>query len=473
MPPRKRARGDGGGGASVAVASRTRVEIAVGDEGTDLDTGILPSWRAAHAVLSKLSQLRKDGTLTDVVVRTAGGEEFNAHRCVLVASCDYFGRLFASGMCDADTDMVTLNDVPAPVFSSILDFVYDGVCHVEDSALTDLLEAAARLQALLLQSATERAIKSKLLCAETAIRLWALADRLILPSLVAATMEVARGEFQVLASRDELLEVSPAMLSALLQLELSVDGEETVFGVVVRWADAAKPDEEALIEVLRHVRFGSMSKDFITQVVRAWPPMATRPGQGILVDALTALCTGGTPPKKRCPAIVWRTFDANLKLSTGSEGETIFGRERSLGWDVALGTQPLTQGCHEWVVNFTMNYLAVIGVATEDCEKDGDCPWDSGAWAFSPEGGREAFSPEGGREACLLCCAGATIAPSWSPPNIPEGALSIRVVLDMNARTLSFACGNDKPHLAYTHLPATVYPYVCSGDVGENCRVRQ
>ena len=59
--------------------------------------------------------------------------------------------------------------------------------------------------------------------------------------------------------------------------------------------------------------------------------------------------------------------------------------------------------------------------------------------------------------------------PEWkkvAPNNIARGT-PIRAILDMEARTLSFAIGDEEPKLAFTSLPASVRPYVCSGEMGE------
>ena len=52
-------------------------------------------------VHTRLNEMRKAGTLTDVVVKPAEHAGFQAHRCVLAACSDYMAALFTSGMRDA------------------------------------------------------------------------------------------------------------------------------------------------------------------------------------------------------------------------------------------------------------------------------------------------------------------------------------------------------------------------------------
>ena len=53
----------------------------------------------------------------------------------------------------------------------------------------------------------------------------------------------------------------------------------------------------------------------------------------------------------------------------------------------------------------------------------------------------------------------------WAKPQkrIPCGT-PVHVLLDMDAHTLSFAIDDGAPQLAYTNLPDSVRPYVCSGE---------
>ena len=52
--------------------------------------------------------------------------------------------------------------------------------------------------------------------------------------------------------------------------------------------------------------------------------------------------------------------------------------------------------------------------------------------------------------------------------------VTLRVVLDMVARTLSVARDGDELQLTHTDLPASVHPFLCCGGVpGRQCQVRQ
>ena len=404
--------------------------------------------------------MRATGKLCDVTVR-AGGEDFAAHRNVLACSSDYLDALFGSGMADSALDVVTLTDIPASVFSAVLTFIYDGTVAVEMSLLPAILEAAARLQVLSLQAAALAAAKAQL-GADTALSLWTLGETLTLPELASDAKQAAMNHFEEIATSDALLGASHAQLAALLQDDkLVVSEEQTIFRAIVRWHEAAKPSEEEALALLRHVRFGLMPAAFLETTVSAWPLMASSLAyKDLVMKALISLATGGKPPAARKPPrIEWKVFDPNMIMSTGPDGETVFSRTESSLYDIALGPA-LTAGRHEWIVH-SHAACNFVGVATSDCSQKSD-PTQTTAWTVEVNDG--------------MLCSGAAdgtdgptrMAASWEEEalELPEAAetyTTIRVLLDMDARTLSFARNDNPMQLAYTGLPDSVHPYLCSG----------
>ena len=407
------------------------------------------------SVLSKLSSMRKKGELCDVVVR-ASGEEFHAHRVILAATSDYMGALFASGMRDSDKAVVVLGDVPPTMFSAYLDFVYDGQCEVDDGALPDVLAAASRLQVLSLQQAALAAGKESL-GADTALPMWTAGEALTMPDLVVEATKAAVANFEEIATSDAVLQASYSQLCALLQDDaLEVEREEIVFGAIQKWHDHVRPSEADLIALLRHVRFGCMPAAFLSSTVRPWPPMANGPTKELLMDALVSLAGGGTPPTVRKPsraAIRWKSFHDNMVITADGD-VTVFSRTTGNNHDVALGEEALSSGRHEWMVS---------AIKTPNCFYIG----------VAAAGFRKRSVPRPGRPIWGLDVAARSLLPSRDPFPACTGVVrSIRVVVDMDARTLSFACDDESNlHLACSSLPDSVHPYVCSGIAGEVCRV--
>lgn len=252
----------------------------------------------ASTTLSKLSALRKQDSYTDVTIRIRD-DAFQVHRCILAANSDFMHALFSCGMRESGKTEVTIDDIAPAVFATSIDFIYDGSCEVDESALPAILEGAVRLQLEPLQAAALEAVKARL-DATTALPPWTMGERLTLPSLVTAATAVAVEGFESIATTNALLEASHAQFTVLLQDE-RVESEEVVFRAVQHWHDHARPAEADLIALLRHVRFGCLPSAFVQSTVRAWPPMRTPAAAELFIEALAGLCPGGTPLTARKP----------------------------------------------------------------------------------------------------------------------------------------------------------------------------
>ena len=186
------------------------------------------------------------------------------------------------------------------------------------------------------------------------------------------------------------------------------------------------------------------------------------------------------------PAIDWQPSGPNMVMSDGADGLT-FRRAKYGGHDVALG-QAIESGRHVWTVTAPNNNANnFIGVATKDCDKL-TYPAATSAWAMylhdaelcsgvaiKKVQGQGFTRLDGTRGTLDLSDPVASTGkgcknPTWMKQvlkPIPRGT-PVDVILDMDAHTLSFAVGDAEPQLAYTNLPASVHPYLCSGDKEDN-----
>jgi hypothetical protein len=202
----------------------------------------------------------------------------------------------------------------------------------------------------------------------------------------------------------------------------------------------------------------------------------------------------------------------------GSDGESTFRRTKAALHDAALG-QELKSGRHEWTVtapNNSSNIFAGVALSTTDCRT---YPCATSAWALHFQDGalcssevsrarQMRLSPKpsvqeldsrsscgstnsalssamsnastsresspwpslGGASASKAQAAKGKVVVdlNWEDMPVRPFGTTVHVVLDMDARTLSFAIDDAEPRCAFTGLPASVRPYICSGDLGDN-----
>ena len=271
MPPRKRART-----AASAAAAAPKLRLSGGEP---------------HH--SELASLWRDARFTDIVV-CAEGVECKAHRIVLASSSGYFRSRFDSGMRDAADHTHSLEGMRAPVLMALLAFVYEGSCEIEESQLTEMLDASARLMVEPLKAACA-AMMAAQLSPDNALEVWRIAESFSLPALEKAAVESALGGFEELPPQL----ASGAQVLALVQEEMLVaKDEEAVFAWIARWWEAAKRPEAELMAVLKHVRFATMEEGFVRDTVRAWPALLSAEGQGVLHSSLETV-VGGVQPLPR------------------------------------------------------------------------------------------------------------------------------------------------------------------------------
>ena len=243
---------------------------------------------------STLASLWRDSRLTDIAV-CAEGVECRAHRIVLASSSGYFRSLFDSGMRDAADTTHALEGIRAPVLRALLAFLYEGSCKIEESQLTEMLDASARLMVDPLKAACATMMAAQLSPAN-ALDVWRLADVFSLPALEKAAVEAALGGFEELPPQL----ASGSQVLALVQEEMLVaKDEEAVFRWVVRWWEAAERPMAELMVVLQHVRFATMEEGFLRDTVRAWPALLSAEGQCILNTSSLAPVVGGLQPLPR------------------------------------------------------------------------------------------------------------------------------------------------------------------------------
>jgi hypothetical protein len=128
---------------------------------------------------SMLAELWENEELCDLTL-VVGGSRVRCHRVVLAAASRYFRSLFASGMRDAASDEVILEDVEERTFLKAMVFIYRGEVKVRQSEMTAFLHIASRLElAALLRRCI--ALFTEQLSAETAIDTFAIADALCIP----------------------------------------------------------------------------------------------------------------------------------------------------------------------------------------------------------------------------------------------------------------------------------------------------
>ena len=99
-----------------------------------------------NVVLEKLRDQRDNQPqLCDMCV-VVDEHKFHMHKCLMIASCDYFDAMLRSGMQETRASSIELKGVSVSGFRAVVDFVYSGELKLSMNTIGDLIRVISHLQ---------------------------------------------------------------------------------------------------------------------------------------------------------------------------------------------------------------------------------------------------------------------------------------------------------------------------------------
>lgn len=244
----------------------------------------------------RLAALWRQEKSCDVKVRV-GEEVFKGHRVVLAAESMFFANLFGGQFGDSKKTIVDIHEMEPRVFSLALDFMYDGKCAVDSSALEEVLSAASVLQIDSLLATVETELK-KHVTADNCASIMVCADRHHLPQLMLTAETIAREAFVDVASDPAV--PAPNMLALLKSDSLNVKNEQDVFETLAKWLKGQEESvsEDEQMKMFELVRFTLLSQDFIDSTVMTEPAFSTLRANKLLLAQFKDAFFGETPKQR-------------------------------------------------------------------------------------------------------------------------------------------------------------------------------
>ncbi|CAF2401212.1 unnamed protein product [Rotaria sp. Silwood2] len=234
---------------------------------SELDLRTKKAYQFKTSVLERLREQRNSREFCDLVL-CAENEKFNVHKCVLVASSDYFEAMISrSGMQEATADTIELKDITANGLRAVLDFIYTGELSLSIENIAEVLRAVTHLQ-------VHHAIKlcEDFLIEETTvdncIDVLSLADLFSIPVLEKINKFVLRN-FPKVALNEGFKRLTYEQILYLIRSnEFRLYPEIKVFDMCVEWL---KSDENNRMtyasSLMEHVRFQTMKPEEFNDLV--------------------------------------------------------------------------------------------------------------------------------------------------------------------------------------------------------------
>jgi hypothetical protein len=226
----------------------------------------------------------------DVVLR--GPEaSLKAHAVVLSAVSPPFRAMLAGAFVEAQLKVVEVSNHPQQVLAKMLEFVYTGEIEIDDQDVMQLFMIADQFDIKELKGLCEEHVATGI-NENSVLGLLMAAKHQTADRLEHKCLQFIKQHPGTILAQSEFRKLPEDVVLSILQLDFCTS-EQKVFEAVVDWgnnelerrnADSEEKTtlKEVLAEVIRHVRFVSLKKDFLQEVVL---PLKILP-QEMIVDVL-------------------------------------------------------------------------------------------------------------------------------------------------------------------------------------------
>lgn len=217
--------------------------------------------------LQVLSEMYQRGELCDLTL-LVGEKAFHVHKALMSSCIPFLRAMLASGMKESRQNEIRLHEVDEESMEAIVNFCYTGEIDVTIDGVYQLVAAANLLQMDELRDICCQYLKLQL-TPENCISTRCFADTHGFQSLLQASDLYSYKNFESVVASEEFVQADITIVMRLLDSEVvQVSSEERIYHALVRWIqhDPSARMKHAL-ELLRCVRFPSLSRDFIENVI--------------------------------------------------------------------------------------------------------------------------------------------------------------------------------------------------------------
>ena len=210
-----------------------------------------------------LCAFRDQELLCDVKIHSKDGTHL-AHKVMLAAASSYFKTLLLSDFVEAHSGIVKLEDIGSDLIADLLQYIYSGSLDIDEANGFELFCIADRLEVVGLKRACEEFLLKKI-DTSNCLSIMRVAHSVNEGSLEKTAFRFIVENFQDFISTDDFYELTIAEFTAIVQQgNLYIEKEEDLYEAVISWANKnPEKRDDALPDILKHVRFPLMSLEFL------------------------------------------------------------------------------------------------------------------------------------------------------------------------------------------------------------------
>ena len=250
------------------TASRFRslVMVEEGEGCNEVESEVYVDKNHNSGILTKLNEMRKNGTLVDLwpVVE---GIEFPSHVAVLASCSDYFLALCDSNLVPKSRQ-VKLTDITAKTFQMLLDFMYTGIVTLSPENIEDLLRGSSML---LLDKVKKKCCQyiMGLLNANNCLGILSISDELSCEDLYNKALKYTQKHFSEVCLHPDFVQLPSHLVTYLTASDsTSVTNEDSIYYAVMRWVSYKEDRQKIFTDLFMNIRLRFVSENtFATEIV--------------------------------------------------------------------------------------------------------------------------------------------------------------------------------------------------------------
>ncbi|KAK9396854.1 kelch-like 11 [Crotalus adamanteus] len=202
--------------------------------------------------------------------------EFRAHRSILAAATEYFAPLLLGDFAESRSGRVELRKWssgagPDPeTIEAVISFMYTGSVRVSPGNVHEVLELADRFLLIRLKEFCGEFLKKKLSLSNS-VAIHSLAHMYSLNQLALKAAEMIRRNFYKVIQDEEFYTLPfPLIRDWLSDSEITVDSEEVLFEMVLKWVQRNPEEREKYFgELFKLLRLSQIKPTYLTRHVKS------------------------------------------------------------------------------------------------------------------------------------------------------------------------------------------------------------
>ncbi|ELU02464.1 hypothetical protein CAPTEDRAFT_220776 [Capitella teleta] len=232
---------------------------------------------------TSMNEMRTAEEFVDVVL-VFEERRIPCHRVVLASTCEYFHRMFLTGMKESSSDEVTLNEIDGDTGDLLIGYLYSGMIEITQENALNLLAASE----MLLLCDLKAKIQAFLCCnihAKNCVSFLNVSRLYKLQDLIKDSQRFLNTHCKDVTRKGDLVELQEDDLVGILNFDPCEDS----FRILRKWVQAVDGRDDRFMELVKNVDLSRFSKEFLCDDVMDDRLMQNVTGFKLIRDAMKSI----------------------------------------------------------------------------------------------------------------------------------------------------------------------------------------